>query len=115
MIADVYPLVADVPFPGTCLQKSGQRVTVCFVRFAAVTANISALFCVDVQASGMLSVPSKHHLAPMLLPVAVEASWRLQRWPLLQDLLDQVSERASYGVCFYRRWSYQGLDRCNLQ
>ncbi|CAN0248862.1 unnamed protein product, partial [Ectocarpus sp. 8 AP-2014] len=36
-----------------------------------------------------LSVPSKHHLAPLLLPVAVEASWRLQRWPLLQDLLHQ--------------------------
>lgn len=38
----------------------------------------------------MLSVPSKRHLAPLLLPVAVEASWRLQRWPLLHDLLQQV-------------------------
>lgn len=49
----------------------------------------------------MLSVPSKHHLAPLLLPVAVEASWRLQRWPLLQDLLQRVSERASRnGSCY---------------
>lgn len=57
-------------------------------------------FVLNVQASGMLSVPSKHHLAPLLLPVAVEASWRLQRWPLLHDLLLQVSENCHAVFCF---------------
>ncbi|CAM9291538.1 unnamed protein product [Discosporangium mesarthrocarpum] len=43
------------------------------------------------QASGMLNVMSKQHLSSLLLPVAVEASWRLQRWPLLKDLLQQCN------------------------
>ena len=46
----------------------------------------------------MLSVASKHHLAPLLLPVAVEAAWRLQRWPLLQDLLHQARHCFAVGV-----------------
>lgn len=52
----------------------------------------------------MLGVASKQHLAPLLLPVAVEAAWRLQRWPLLQDLLHQVKN--PWGFELLRRFRY---------
>ena len=47
----------------------------------------------------MLGVESKQHLAPLLLPVAVEAAWRLQRWPLLQDLLGHQARGARETYC----------------
>lgn len=37
----------------------------------------------------MLSVPGGRSAAPAVLPLAVEAAWRLHAWPLLSDLLLQ--------------------------
>ncbi|CAM9563001.1 unnamed protein product, partial [Phaeothamnion confervicola] len=44
------------------------------------------------QASGMMSMHWKRHLAPALLPLAVEAAWQLERWPLLTDLIRQCDD-----------------------
>jgi hypothetical protein len=48
-----------------------------------------------MQASGFLSVPSGRMLAPALLPLAVEAAWRLRNWPLLSDLVLQCEVEVS--------------------